>query len=104
MFLNYPDMGLFGQKVNSIGLITSNKKLKAIYFLIYPNTLGALEYYLDLTGYLQSYMHFYAQLAAPLQELKTLFQCHALIASKQRKGYTLKTKLGSPTSQELAFF
>lgn len=64
-FLNYPDIVLFGQRVNSLGLTTLEKKLKAIRLLTYPNTLGALEYYLGLTGYLQSYIHFYAQLVAP---------------------------------------
>lgn len=56
-------MGLFGQRVNSLGLITFDEKLKAIYLLTYPNTLGALEYYLGLIGYLQSCIYFYAQLA-----------------------------------------
>lgn len=103
-FLNYPDVRLLGQRVNSLGLTTSDKKLKAIRFLAYPNTLGALEYYLGLTGYLRNYIHFYAQLAAPLQELKTLLLSHAPVASQQRRAYASKTKLGPPTPQELASF
>ena len=103
-FLNYPDMGLLGQRVNSLGLTTSDEKLKAIFLLTYPNTMGALEYYLGLTGYLRSYIHFYTQLAAPLQELITLFLRHAPVAGEQRRAYTSKTKLGPPTSQELASF
>ena len=59
-YLNYPDVGLLGQRVNSLGLITFDEKLKAIRLLCYPETLGALEYYLGLTGYLMSYIHFYA--------------------------------------------
>lgn len=39
LYLNYPDMELFWQKVNFLGLITSDKKLKVIRFLIYPNML-----------------------------------------------------------------
>ena len=65
-YLNYPDVGLFGQQVNSLGLTTSDKKLKAVRLLHYPETLGALKYYLGLTGYLRSYIHFYAQMAFPL--------------------------------------
>lgn len=53
-------MGLLDQQVNFLDLTTSDKKLKAICFLTYPDTLGTLEYYLGLTGYLQSYIHFYA--------------------------------------------
>ena len=70
-YLNYLDIALLGQQVNSLGLTTSEQKLNAIQLLSYLETLGALEYYLGLTGYLISYIHFYAQLAARLQSLKT---------------------------------
>lgn len=70
-FLNYPDVGLLGQQINSLGLITSEVKLRAIKHLTYPKTLDTLEYYLGLIGYFQNYIHFYAQLAALLQALKT---------------------------------
>ena len=70
-FLNYPDVGLLGQQVSSLGLTTSEEKLRAVKYLTYPKTLGALEYYLGLTGYLRNYIHFYAQLAVPLQAFKT---------------------------------
>lgn len=59
-YLNYPDVGLFEQKVNFLGLTTSDEKLKAIRLFTYPDTLGALKYYLGLIRYLQSYIHFYA--------------------------------------------
>lgn len=75
-------MGLLGQRVNFFGLINSDKKLKAIYLLAYSDMLGALEYYLGLTRYLQNYIHFYAQLATPLQELKILLLCHAFVAGQ----------------------
>lgn len=103
-FLNYPDIGLLGQRVNSLGLNIFDEKLRAIRLLAYPDTLGALEYYLSLTGYLQSYIHFYAHLAAPLQELKTSLLRHAPVAGQQRRAYASKTKLGPPTPQELASF
>ncbi len=72
-YLNYPDVVPLGQQVDSLGSTTSEQKLKAIKLFTYSDTLGALEYYLGLTGYLRSYIHFYAQLAAPLQALKTTF-------------------------------
>lgn len=104
LFLNYPDVGLLRQRVNSLRLTISDKKLKAIYFLTYPNMLRALEYYLGFTGYLQGYIHIYAQLAAPFQELKRLLLRHTPVASQQRRAYTSKTKLGPLTIQELASF
>lgn len=51
-YLNYPDVGLLGQRVKFPSLTTFVEKLKAIQLLVYPDMLGALEYYLDLTSYL----------------------------------------------------
>lgn len=65
-FLNYPSVGLLGQEVNTLGLTTAKEKLNAIKLLQYPLTVGVLEYYLGLTGYLCSYIHYYAQLVEPL--------------------------------------
>lgn len=95
-YLNYPDVGLLGQRVNFLGLTTSAKKLKAIRLLPYPDTLSALEYYLSLTGYLRNYIHFYAQLAAPFQSLKTALLRDTLVSGQQHRAYTSKTKLGMP--------
>ena len=52
-YLGYPDISLLGQKVNSFGLVTAEEKLRAISNLIYLVTLGDLEHYLGLTGYLR---------------------------------------------------
>ena len=103
-FLNYPNIGLLGQQVNFLGFTTSEKKLRAIKHLTYRETLGALEYYLSLTGYLRNYIRFYAQLAAPLQALKTFLLRNTPVSGQQRRAYTSKTKLGVPTSQKLALF
>ena len=103
-YLNYPDVGFLGQQVNFLGLTALDKKLKAIRLLHYPETLEALEYYLGLTGYLRSYIHFYTQLASPLQALKTRLLKGAPETGQQRRAYALKTKLGPPSDIELAFF
>ena len=74
-YLNYPDMMFLGQRVDFLGLTTSEQKLKAIKLLTNPDTLGALEYYMGLTSYLTNYIHFYTQLAPLLQDFKiTLFR------------------------------
>lgn len=90
-------MRLLEQTLNSLRLTISNKKLKAIRFLTYPNMLIAWEYYLGLTGYLQNYIYFYAQLVAPVQELKTLLLHHTSVACEQCRAYASKTKLRPPT-------
>lgn len=103
-FLNYPDVAFLGQCVNSLGLTTLEEKLKAMRLLTYPDTLGALKYYFGLTGYLQSYIHFYAQLATLFQALKTSLLYQAPLGAQQRRAYAFKTKLGTPTAQELTSF
>lgn len=45
--------------MNFLDLTIFAKNLKAIHFLIYPDILGVLEYYLELTGYLYNYIYFY---------------------------------------------
>ena len=63
-----------------------------------------LEYYLGLTGYLRSYIHFYAQLSELLHSLKTRLLNGAPISGQRKRTYTSKTRLGAPTLLELAFF
>lgn len=70
-FLGYPNISLLGRHINSLGISTPEDKLQAISGLYYLDTLGQLEYYLGLTGYLRSSVHFYTALAEPLQKLKT---------------------------------
>ncbi len=103
-YLNYPNMALLGQRVNSLGLSTSEEKLNAVRLLKYPKTLGALEYYLGLTRYLRSYIHYYAQLASALQALKTRLLKKAPESGQQRWAYASKTRLEPPTEKELAAF
>ena len=62
-YLGYPTIQLLGQKVDSLGLSTSEEKLKAITLLQFPATLRQLETYLGLTGYLRNYIPYYAQIA-----------------------------------------
>ena len=103
-FLGYPDVKLLGRKVNSFGLILPEDKLRAISQLRYPTTLGALEHYLALTGYLREYFYFYSQIARPLQELKTRLLKDSPVASGQRKKYVSKTQLPQTTKLELVSF
>ena len=70
-FLEYPSMSLLDQWVNSLGMSTLAEKIKMIQIKHFPANLCELEMYLDLTGWLWSSIPQYAQIAKPLQELKT---------------------------------
>lgn len=59
-YFNYLNIVFLDQQVNFLGLTTSDKKLKAMCLLQYPEILRALEYYLGLTDYQKSYIYFYA--------------------------------------------
>lgn len=62
-------------------------------FLRYPETLDAMEYYLGLNEYLRSYIHHYAQLASPLQALKTNLLNGTPESGQQCQAYMSKTRL-----------
>lgn len=103
-YLNYPNIILLGQQINSLRLLTSKENLKAVRLLKYPKTLGALKYYLGLNGYLRSYIHYYAQLASLLQALKTSFLKRTPESSQQCWAYVSKMRLNPPTKRKLAAF
>ena len=70
-FLGYPSVVLLGQRVDSLGLSTSEEKIAAISALTFPQSLRDLEIFLGLTGWLRSSIPRYAQRAMPLQKRKT---------------------------------
>ena len=107
-FLGYPSVSLLGQRVDSLGLSTSEEKIKAIQALRFPRTLRDLEIYLGMTGWLRSSIRNYAQLAKPLQERKTLLT-KALPTNSEgqqskgnaRKRQSGRAQLSEPTKEEL---
>ena len=103
-FLGYPTVILLGQRVDSLGLTTSEEKLAAISALAFPRTLRDLEVFLGLTGWLRSSIPRYAQLAQPLQQRKTLLARDL----KDSKGTARKRQSSSafyePTSSEIQSF
>ena len=103
-FLGYPNVKLLGRRVDSLGMATPEDKLKAISEITYPATLGDLEHYLGLTGYLRQYVHFYAQLASPLQDLKTRLLKEAPVKGTERRVYSSKCRLPLATNQETESF
>ena len=105
-YLGYPNVSLLGRRVDSLGMATPDDKLRAISSLRYPATLGDLEHYLGLTGYLRQYVHYYVQLAKPLQDyLKTrLLKEVPSTKGNQRRAYSLKLRLLQATERETQSF
>ena len=99
-FLNYSNINLLDRKVDSFDMTTAENKLKTISEISYPSTLGDLEYYLELTDYLRSFIHYYAQLVSSLQNLKTRLLKQAPIKDNSRRAYLFKMHLSETSSQE----
>lgn len=100
-FLGYPTVQLLGQKVDSLGLATTDEKLAAIAKLDFPNTLRQLEHYLGLTGWLREYVERYAKISEPLQNRKTALLKDAPPSGNARRVYSAKTRFINPTPEEL---
>ena len=106
-FLGYPSVSLLGQKVDALGLATATDKLAAIANLRFPKTLGQLDKYLGLTGYLRQYIAHYAAIAKPLQQRKvylTRVVAEKGVGGNARKKVAARTYLTTPTPKELNAF
>ncbi len=106
-YLAYPSVQLLGQRVDALGLATSEDKLAAISRIRFPLSLSQLEKYLGLTGYLRQYIPHYAAIVKPLQQRKT-FLNQGLRAKgakgNARKRMAITTRLNEPTPKELNAF
>ena len=71
-FLNYSSIALLKQKIDSLKLIISKKKLKIITILFFFKTFKDLETYFEMIEYLKNYISYYAQKAKSLQKRKIM--------------------------------
>ncbi|KAK7992138.1 hypothetical protein PG988_000932 [Apiospora saccharicola] len=67
-----PGLKALGHHVSRLGLSTLDEKVEAISKLAMPRNLQELESGLGLMGYYRSFIHNFAILSAPLQDLKSL--------------------------------
>ena len=105
-FIGYPSVTLLGQRVDGLGMSTSQEKIQAITALKFPETLRDLEIFLGLTGWLRSSIPCYAQLANPLQARKTLLTKGLGTGAKgpARKRTATKVLFYAPTDAEVDAF
>jgi hypothetical protein len=90
--------------VDSLGLSSSDEKLKALSQLAFPRTLRQLESYLGLAGFLRSYIPHYAAVSKPLQKRKTALLKPSPMKGNARKAFSVRTQLVEPSWRELAGF
>lgn len=102
-FLGFPSIQLLGQHVDGMGLSTSAEKLAAIASLEFPRSAKDLEHYLGLTGWLRSYIAYYAQLAEPLQNCKTMIFRKAPAGTHARKSYAATVLVEATSDMRKAF-
>ena len=102
-YVGFPSVKLLGEHVNSLGLSTSEEKVRAISMLSFPNSLRKLEAYLGLTCWLRKYVSMYAGLSKPLQDRKTELLKDAPKSGTARKSFSARTRF-EPTRAEIDSF
>ena len=99
-FLGFPSVNLLGQRVDSLGMSTSEEKIKAITSLRFPASLRDLEIFLGLTGWLRNSIPRYAQRAQPLQERKTTLTQAMLVTGSEDSSTTSKGTTSKGTTSK----
>ena len=102
-FIGYPSIELLGEHVDSMGLTTSEEKIRAISMLTFPDSLRKLETYLGLTCWLRKYVRMYAGVSKPLQDRKTELLRDAPKSGSARKSFSSRTQF-VPTQAEVEAF
>ena len=103
-FIRYLTVILLRQWVDSLELFTVKEKLEAIAQLKFSNTLKKLKTYLKITDYLRNYILWYAVIAQPLQNRKTLLLKSSPLTNNARKAYFKETFIEDLSSKETWLF
>jgi hypothetical protein len=102
--LGYHSVTLLGRTVNSLGLSTLRERAQAIQGLTFPTTLKQLESFIGAANYNRTHIPHYASLIAPLEQLKRELLRESPAKGAQRKRYTSRFRLDSPTEAQQASF
>jgi hypothetical protein len=102
--LAYHSVTLLGRMVNSLGLSTIRERAEAIQSLSFPATLQQLESLFGSANYNRAHIPHYASLIAPLEQLKRERLRASPAKGSQRKRYTSKFRLDSPTEAQTTSF
>ena len=103
-FIDYFIVHLFDQKIDSLDLITIEKKLKVISRLFFSITFQLLETYLELTSWLRDYVSWYVEVFKSLQQLKIELLHDESVDDNVKKIYSRNIKIKNFTFEEIIFF
>ena len=99
-FIDYSSVQLLSQKVNSLDLFISEKKLRVIAKLQFSRTLRQLKTYLDLIDWMREYVSFYVDVFKFLQKRKTILLKSTFKKESVKKTFVNRIKIDNSTSKE----
>jgi len=102
--IGFPSLTLLGKNIDSLGITTTDEKVKAIRSLLFPRTYKQLETYLGMTGDLRHYIRGYAYKAEPLQARKTALLKGSPMKGAPRRAWSERSQLNEPTESEMRAF
>ena len=103
-FLNYSSISFFDQKIDSLNLITFQKKLKTIVKFRFFRIFQQLETYFDLIDWLRDYIVYYIDIFKSLQNKKIELFRDEFIAKNVKRFYFSKTRVQHFIAKKLISF
>ena len=104
IFIDYFIVHLLDQKVDSLELITIEKKFKVISRLFFSITFQLFETYLEFTNWLRDYVSWYVEVFKSLQQLKIELFHDEFVIDNVRKSYFRNIRIKNSTIEEIVSF
>ena len=99
----YTDVKLLGHGLSRYGLHTLSDKVATIAFLAPPKTLGQLHRLMGMFGYYRSFIHQFAKITKPLNNLKKTNPQNPHTNTDKRPAYNSKQPLEWTSEHQAAF-
>lgn len=90
--------------MDALGLATAEDKLKAITQLAFPAPFTDIDTYIGMTGYLRKYAAFFAQIAKPFSDRKTLMAEGITAKANAHRKQIARINIDTPAERELDAF
>ena len=103
-FIEFSIIWFLDQKVSSLSLAITKKKMKIIVKLKFSRNLINLETYLEFIKWMCQYILYYVFVTESLQKQKILLMCNTSQKKNSCKIFVKKTLLKTSTSWELEFY